>query len=175
MSNATSEPAPEPAQEQNQEQTQEQEPEQAHEALTAADELSAIAEKSGAGENSILGLGLAVLAVAGGGAAWKFYQKFSEQKHEQAMKKLEIDATNAGMNGVQPPPCQAANVKIEAEIATLKAELAECNAKIAANSESGSGSGSGSGSITSSISAMSDTVEELEGRIKRLEKLVKKK
>lgn len=97
---------------------------------------------------------LALIAVAGGGAAWKFYKQFSEQKHEQAMKKLELEAQANGMKGVQPPPCQAQNVIIEGRLAAMEAKLATVEKK------------------SSSISADFDA-EELEERVLKLEKKVK--
>ena len=97
---------------------------------------------------------LAILAVVGGGAGWKFYQKFAEQKHEQAMKKLEIEAKAQGLNGAQPPPCQAANAAIEAKLSALEGKLVSIEKK------------------TSSFSADFDS-EELEKRVIKLEKKVK--
>ena len=44
------------------------------------------------GDNGTLGLLLAIIAVVGGGAAWKFYTQYSEQKHDQKMKQMELDA-----------------------------------------------------------------------------------
>lgn len=97
---------------------------------------------------------LALVAVVGGGAAWKFYQKFSEQKHEQAMKKLEIEAQAQGLNGVQPPPCQAANAAIEAKIVAIEGKIASVEKK------------------TSSFSAGFDA-DDMEERIIKLEKKLK--
>lgn len=89
---------------------------------TSAGELGGLIEKTGG--NAGLGVVLAVIAVVGGGAAWKFYSKFSEQKHEQAMRRLELDAQQAGLQGAQPPPCQAAQAKTEAALADLTSRLA---------------------------------------------------
>ena len=66
---------------------------------------------------------LAILAVVGGGAAWKFYTQYSEQKHDQKMKQMEIDAKIQGLGAAVPPPCQAENVKLEAEIKAEEAEI----------------------------------------------------
>ena len=118
-------------------------------------DLSSITDKPGMSDNPVLGIGLALIAVVGGGAGWKFYQKLSEQKHEQAMKKLEIDAANVGLNGAQPPPCQAATAKLEAEIAALRSDIQK-------NASDGS-----------SFTAMSSSVDSLEQRLKVLEKAVK--
>jgi len=97
---------------------------------------------------------LALIAVVGGTAGWKFWQKLSEQKHEQAMKKLELEAQAQGINGAQPPPCQAANAVLEAKLVAIEGKLASVEKK------------------TSSFSAGFDA-EDLEERLVKLEKKVK--
>jgi hypothetical protein len=89
---------------------------------------------AGAGD-STLTLLLAILAVLGGGAAWKFYSQYSEQKHDQKMKQMEIDAKMQGLAGAQPPPCQAAKLKIEEEIKELKARLNNIDQKMSLNAD----------------------------------------
>lgn len=96
----------------------------AHEAQPAptpsASELGQLAES--AGDNPLLALGLAAIAVLGGGSAWKLWTKRSEQSHELAMKRLELDA--ATMNGTaQPPPCQAKQAEVDAKLAAFEARL----------------------------------------------------
>lgn len=78
---------------------------------------------------------LALLAVVGGGAAWKFYTQYSEQKHDQKMKQMELDAKMQGLQGAQPPPCQAANVKLETEIKEIKARLGKIDQKMSLNAD----------------------------------------
>ena len=74
--------------------------------------------------NPVVVLGLALLAVVGGGSAWKLWTKRSEQAHELAMKRLELDA--ATMNGTaQPPPCQAKQAETEARLVSMEARLAK--------------------------------------------------
>ena len=73
--------------------------------------------------DSNLSMLLAVLAVVGGGAAWKFYTQYSEQKHEQKMKQLELDAKAAGLAGASPPPCQTAQAEMKAELDALKTKV----------------------------------------------------
>jgi predicted secreted Zn-dependent protease len=68
-------------------------------------------------------LALAVLLIVGGGAGWKFWQRMSEQRHEQAMAKLAIDREMAGLQGAQPPPCQTATAKMQREIDALEKRL----------------------------------------------------
>lgn len=77
-------------------------------------------------ENPMLALALAAIAVLGGGAAWKQWGKLSEQKHEQAMKQLELQASaQANVPTVQPPPCQAADAATQAKLAALEARVAK--------------------------------------------------
>ena len=91
--------------------------------------INQIAQNTG-GDSSV-SLLLAMMAVVGGGAAWKFYTQYSEQKHEQKMKQLELEAQAAGLAGAQPPPCQAAKVKLEAELNEMKAKLEGLDRKLA--------------------------------------------
>lgn len=77
-----------------------------------------------AGDNPIVAIALAVIGVLGGGAAMKHYGKRAEQKHEQAMRQLEIQASaQANVPTIQPPPCQAADAATQARIAALEARL----------------------------------------------------
>ena len=92
------------------------------EAQPDAEALAKIAGE--AGDNPMLALGLAVLAVVGGGSAWKLWTKRSEQSHELAMKRLELEA--ATMNGTaQPPPCQVKQAEVDAKLAALEARIAK--------------------------------------------------
>ena len=87
-----------------------------------AADLAKLAE--GAGNQPLLALALAVLAVVGGGSAWKLWTKRSEQGHELAMKRLEMEA--ATMNGTaQPPPCQAKQAEMETRLVSMEARLAK--------------------------------------------------
>jgi hypothetical protein len=110
-----------------------------------------------AGGGGAVGLAAALLAVAGGGAAWKFYSQRSEQQHALALERLKMEQAAQGLNGVQPPPCQAANLALEQKVAALVArvEAAEAAAKKGA-----------------SLSADFDG-EALERQVKRLTKAVK--
>jgi hypothetical protein len=103
---------------------------------TAVGELSAFLPKDAGGATSVL---LALLAVAGGGAGWKFYQSFAKQKHEQRMKELEIEATRVEkVEAVQAEraddrddhkACEAARATdraaFEEKLAALEARLVE--------------------------------------------------
>ena len=92
------------------------------EAQPSAADLAKLAE--GAGNQPLLALALAILAVVGGGSAWKLWTKRSEQAHELAMKRLELDS--ATVNGTaQPPPCQAKQAEVDAKLAAMEARLAK--------------------------------------------------
>ena len=96
----------------------------AHEVQPSAvtpESLTAITQQTGGDTN--LSMLLAILAVVGGGAAWKFYTQYSEQKHEQKMKELELQAKAAGLAGASPPPCQTAQAEMKAEIQALKTKV----------------------------------------------------
>ncbi len=56
---------------------------------SAAGELALL--KDVAGGNSVLMVVLALIAVVGGKAGWKFFSDRSKLKHEEEMKKLEIE------------------------------------------------------------------------------------
>ncbi len=74
-------------------------------------------------DNPMLAMGLALLAVVGGGAGFKLWTKMSEQKHEQKMKMLELESQKSGLNGAQPPPCQTAQAQVEARLAALESRV----------------------------------------------------
>ena len=57
---------------------------------TMAGELVALKELTGG--NPIVAIVLVGIVILGSGAGWKFWQKKSEQKHEEKMKELELKA-----------------------------------------------------------------------------------
>ena len=152
---AQPEPEPEPQQQELQAHTTAPDP------TTAASELSEIAKA--AGGDHTMALGMALIAVLGGGAAWKFYQKHSEQKHEQKMKELELQAQANGLNGAQPPPCQAATLKQEQEISALKSKLAESDERLAKIEKR----------FNMAFSADAPSTEDLDDRLKKVERTLK--
>lgn len=99
--------------------------EQSTEASTAADpdmpDLSQIADL--ADGNPIVGVILALIVVGGGAAGWKFWSQVADQRHEQAMKRLELDAQAQGMAGTQPPPCQATTAELKRELAAMDGRI----------------------------------------------------
>jgi hypothetical protein len=96
----------------------------------SADDLVKIASS----ETGANGLMLALLAVAGSAGAFKLYTDWSKQKHELKMKQVETEAElrrdEKGLNGAQPPPCQTAQAKVEADLASLRGQLEGMDARI---------------------------------------------
>jgi uncharacterized protein HemX len=76
-----------------------------------------------AGGNPIVGVILALIVVGGGAAGWRFWTQLADQRHEQAMKRLELDAQAQGMAGAQPPPCQATTAELRKELAALDGRI----------------------------------------------------
>ena len=121
-------------------------------------DVAGVVQASGGG---FVGLAAALLAVAGGGAAWRFYSQRSEQAHELAKERLKMESAAQGLNGAQPPPCAAANASLEQKVASLTARVDAAEAR-AASAEKKS----------ASLSADFDG-EALERQVKRLAKAVK--
>jgi hypothetical protein len=103
----------------------------AHEAQAATptpEEIVTIAQ--GAQDGGMIGVVLAIVAVLGGGAGWKFYSQSSKQKADLATKQAELahDLAMAELNAkvqvptVSPPPCVAAHTSLEARIAAIEAK-----------------------------------------------------
>ena len=103
----------------------------AHEAQAATpspEEIVTIAQ--GAQDGGMIGVVLAIVAVLGGGAGWKFYSQSSKQNAELAAKsadqahELAMAELNAKMQvpTVSPPPCVAAHTSLEARIAAIEAK-----------------------------------------------------
>ena len=90
---------------------------------------------------------LAALAVFGGGAAFKFYRQWSEQKHEEKMAKIKIESKGQDKS---PGQCQAVHAQLTADLAEVKSRVSTLENKI-------------------SIDADFDG-ERLEKRVKKLEK-----
>jgi len=132
------------------------EPPELSEMVGVSQDITAAADaaKSLGGDYApMVALALAGMAVAGGSKAWSYYRDRAEQKHEQEMQKLKMEAQSQGMEGQQPPPCQAANTKMQAEVDALKSKLSAVEKK------------------TSMISADFDG-EDVERQIKRMKKRI---
>lgn len=83
-------------------------------------------------DDGMVGVVLALVAVLGGGAAWRFYSQHSKQKaeiaakrdeqaHELAMRRLDVEAQHAN---VSSPPCLAKHAEIETRIAAVESKSA---------------------------------------------------
>lgn len=103
-------------------------PETSEVAVDTPPDLSQVREL--AGDNPVLMIAMALIVVGGGTAGWKFWSTLSEQRHEQAMKRLELETQQAGLAGVQPPPCQATTVELRKEIASLEAKVARLDKNV---------------------------------------------
>ena len=102
----------------------------AHEAQTPTP--AEILEVAKGADDGMIGVVLALVAVLGGGAAWKFYSQHSKQKaeiaakrdeqaHELAMRRLDVEAQTAN---VSPPPCLAKHAEIEARLSAIESKSA---------------------------------------------------
>ena len=96
-------------------------------------ELNALAQTTGT--DPTLTIVLAVIAVLGGGTAWKFYRQHSEQKHEQEMQKMKLEAKAKGLEGQPPGPCQTVHAQLKAEVEEMKARLDKVDKKMALNAD----------------------------------------
>lgn len=95
----------------------------AHETVVEQPVAPAFDPMAVAQANPMLAFALAALAVVGGGAGFKLWTKMSEQRHETRLKELELEAQKAGLNGAQPPPCQAKQTETDAKMAVLEARM----------------------------------------------------
>lgn len=117
-------------------------PEHAHEAHieAPASPVSGSDVVAVAGQSPLLAFGLALIALfAGGGAGWKWWSKRSEaaselarlqaeQSHELALKQLEL---SAGSATVQPPPCHAKQLEVEAKLSAIVSDVASVQTDVA--------------------------------------------
>ena len=75
------------------------------------------------GGNGGIAVVLALIAVAGGAAGWKFWTKISEQHHEMKMKELELKAAASANNDKSPHQCTTVHAALEARIAALEGKV----------------------------------------------------
>jgi hypothetical protein len=102
----------------------------AHEAQAPTpDEIVKIAQGADGGT---VGVVMALVAVLGGGAAWKFYAQHSkqraeieakkvEQDYQLSMRRLDLEAQHANAS---PPPCLAKHAEIEARLSAVESKSA---------------------------------------------------
>ena len=98
-----------------------------------AGDLNALAQTTGG--DSLLTVILALVAVLGGGAAWKFYRQHSEQKHEQEMQRMKLEAKAKGMEGEPPGPCKEVHTQLKAEVEQMKSTLDKLERKMSINAD----------------------------------------
>ena len=101
--------------------------------VNLVNDLGALAKNTG-GDPTLTRV-LAVVAVLGGGTAWKFYRQFSEQKHEERMEKMKLDAKSQGNKGESPGACQAVHAQLKAEMEEVKGRLSKMDNKLALNAD----------------------------------------
>ncbi len=100
---------------------------------------------------------LAVLAVLGGRQAWRFYSSWAEQRHELALKKLDLASASAG---AQPPPCQAVKLEVEKRLEGVEKRLDGALARLAG--------------MDRSVDSLEEDQAAQAAALKRLKKAVKK-
>lgn len=88
---------------------------------TAAGELSGIVQA--AGGDSVLAIGLALIAVVGGGAAFKLYTKLADQRHEREMAKLQAPSGGSDSQGAHAASCDAERQQLGTRVSSLENEL----------------------------------------------------
>lgn len=111
------------------------------------------------GDASMTTVALAVVGVAGGGAAIKLYQNMVKSKHDQKMKELEIEERRTEKQDDKHQACAAERVALEAKVAALGAKVEELAAK--------------QPSTGSSFDLGDFDPEELEERLKKIEAALK--
>lgn len=111
------------------------------------------------GNANMITVALAVVGVAGGGAAIKLYQNMVKSKHDQKMKELEIEERRTEKQDDKHQACAAERTALEAKVSALTAKVEELTAKMP--------------STGSSFDLGEFDPEELEERLKRIEAALK--
>ena len=109
-----------------------------------------------AGGDPMIMLAVLLVMVLGGGAGWRFWTQYSEQKHQQALERIRLERDMAGHGGASPPPCQTAHAALEKRIDAIDKRLSDTTRKV--------------GTV---IRPDSPGVEELDERLTRAEKQIK--
>lgn len=131
-------------------------PEPQAQALSPSDTLDVSQVQALAGGDPMIMLAVLLIMVLGGGAGWKFWTQYSQQKHEQALERLRLERDMAGHGGASPPPCQTAHAELERKLAALDKRHSDLAKKVGLM-----------------IRADSPGVEELDDRLVKLEKALK--
>lgn len=69
-----------------------------------------------AGDNASLAVIMSLIAVAGGGAAWKFYSQASSQKHEREMARIEKESDSH-------QSCELRRAELQAKVDALERKI----------------------------------------------------
>jgi hypothetical protein len=94
-------------------------------ALTATKEIAPLLQNP----TDFNGVLVALIAVAGGGAAWKFYSQFSKNKHEENMEKLRLESEKQKNN--DHAQCDAKHMALSAKVEEMSAKLSAAEEKLA--------------------------------------------
>lgn len=120
---------------------------------------------------------LALLAVVGGGAAWKFYSQRSKEQHELKLKEAELKATsNSDQNkkcDAAAVACSSASKELSLRCDELTRKINEQNMNIDALSKKINNSEESSIKslkLVSRMDELEDKQDELERKVKRLSK-----
>lgn len=126
-------------------------------ATTAAKDIAPLLEKP----TDFNGVMVALIAVGGGGAAWKFYSQFSKNKHEENMEKLRLESEKSKNDSHQQ--CNAKHTALSAKVEELSAKLAAAERNLEeANSKSNG-------------LELDFDVDDMKTRLEKLEKALKTK
>jgi hypothetical protein len=86
-----------------------------------------VEDSAGATPYSVM---LAIIAVVGGGAGWKFYQNYAKQKHDQAMKALEIEQAKAERQQNDHQACATKSAALTAQVEALSSKLSQVESRV---------------------------------------------
>ena len=125
-------------------------------ALSPSETLDVSQVQALAGGDPMIMLAVLLVMVLGGGAGWKFWAQYSEQKHQQALERLRLERDMAGHGGASPPPCQTAHAELERKLAALGKRHSDLAKKVGLM-----------------IRADSPGVEELDDRLVKAERALK--
>ena len=130
---------------------------------TAANELSQFSPSGGM--TSVL---LAAIAVAGGGAAWKFYAQRSKEKHEEELKRIELQANS---QSDQSRKCDAASTSLATRCDELEKKLSEMKSLLDQQGQANKDASLSGLEVGSKVESLEDKVVALEKAIKRVKKV----